>query len=103
VRIVPYRSAGRTRGGHQFHPHTSHPTPYTCHPTLPAPPTADKSDVDEALEWLRKHKEKDLNNALKLQQRQKEGEEVEVEEEEPEPDDPDIEVYICEPPPLRGM
>lgn len=64
---------------------------------------ADKSDVDEALEWLRIHKEKELNKALKLLQRQEEGEEVEVEEEEPEPDDPDIEVFICEPPPLRGM
>jgi hypothetical protein len=62
-----------------------------------------KSDVEEALEWLRRHKEKEANTALKLMKRQEEGEEVEVEEEEPEPDDPDIEVFICEPPPLRGM
>jgi len=62
-----------------------------------------KDDVDEALAWLQRHKEKDYNAALKLQGRRAEGEEVEVEEEEPEPDDPDVEVYVCEPPPLRGM
>ena len=62
-----------------------------------------KDDVGEALEWLRFHKEKDYNMALKLQQRRNEGEEVEVEEEDPEPDDPDVEVFVCEPPPLRGM
>ncbi|EOD32625.1 hypothetical protein EMIHUDRAFT_112218 [Emiliania huxleyi CCMP1516] len=58
---------------------------------------------DDALAWLQRHKEKDYNAALKLQGRRAEGEEVEVEEEEPEPDDPDVEVYVCEPPPLRGM
>ena len=59
--------------------------------------------LDQALAWLQRHKEKDYNAALKLQGRRAEGEEVEVEEEEPEPDDPDVEVYVCEPPPLRGM
>jgi len=59
-------------------------------------------DVQEALEWLRFHKEKDFNEAAKLVKKREEGEEIEIMEEDPEPDDPDIQIYICEPPALRG-
>ena len=59
-------------------------------------------DIQEALEWLRFHKEKDFNEAAKLVKKREEGEEIEIMEEDPEPDDPDIQIYICEPPALRG-
>ena len=51
-----------------------------------------KDDVDEALEWLRFHKEKDSNNAARNKALKDKGEEYEIIEEDPEPDDPDIEV-----------
>jgi len=60
-----------------------------------------KDDVNEALEWLQFHKEKDFNEAARLKKARAEGEEIEIEEEEPEPDDPDVQVYVCEPPMLR--
>ena len=85
-----------------------------------------KDDVDEALEWLRFHKEKDSNNAARNKALKDKGEEYEIIEEDPEPDDPDVEanaargaplclpatplsplvrsqVYVCEPPLLRGF
>ena len=51
-----------------------------------------KDDVDEALEWLRFHKEKDSNNAARIKALKDKGEEYEIIEEDPEPDDPDVEV-----------
>ena len=51
-----------------------------------------KDDVDEALEWLRFHKEKDSNTAARNKALKEKGEEYEIIEEDPEPDDPDIEV-----------
>jgi len=59
-------------------------------------------DISEALEWLKFHKEKDSNEAKALVKKREEGEEIEIQEEDPEPDDPDIQIYICEPPPLKG-
>ena len=62
-----------------------------------------KDDVNEALEWLKFHKEKDSIAAAKLKEQKDAGEEVDIQEEDPDPDDPEIQVYRCEPPPLRGF
>jgi len=56
-----------------------------------------KDDINEALEWLQTHKEKDFNEAQALKAKKEAGEEIEIMEEDPEPDDPDIQIYICEP------
>jgi len=60
-----------------------------------------KDDVNEAIEWLRFHKEKDWNIAEKLKTKKDAGEKYEVEEES-EVDD-DVEIYVCEPLRLGGF
>jgi hypothetical protein len=62
-----------------------------------------KDDVNEAVEWLKFNKEKDSIVADKLKAQKDAGEEIEIQEEDPDPDDPEIQVYVCEPPALRGF
>jgi hypothetical protein len=54
-----------------------------------------KDDVNEAIEWLRFHKEKDWGIAEKLKAKRDAGEKDEVQEESDVEDG--VEIYVCEP------
>merc|ERR1712046_46287 len=60
-----------------------------------------KDDINEAIEWLRFHKEKDWGIAEKLKAKKDAGEKYMVEEESDVEDD--VEIYICEPLRLGGF
>jgi len=59
-----------------------------------------KDDINEAIEWLRFHKEKDWGIAEKLLEKKNQGEKYEIQEESDIEEG--VELYICEPQRLGG-